>query len=361
MVRGYASFHDILCHIYMIEFDSILKKRGFDMRADRLLSIMLLLQVHQRVTARELAQRLEVSERTIHRDMEALSMAGVPVFAERGASGGWALVEEYRTNLTGLNKSEIQALFLTKPSRLLSDLGLDKASDGAFIKLLAALPAMYRSDAEYARQRIYVDTAGWIRSEEAIPFLPMLQAAVWQERRLRITYDRGDCDAVERTVDPLGLVAKGSVWYLVAAVDGQVRSYRISRVRDAEVIDEPCVRPKGFDLAAYWEQNTASFKAALPLYQTTVRVRSEVFPRLPFAGRFARIERADKPDQDGWMKVSLRFDVEEMACEYVLSFGAQMEVLEPPSLREKVIKMAESVVAFYAEKLHAPSAKSERA
>ena len=121
------------------------------MRADRLLSIMLLLQVHQRVTARQLAQRLEVSERTIHRDMEALSMAGVPVFAERGSTGGWALVEEYRTNLTGLNKSEIQALFLTKPARLLADLGLDKASDGAFIKLLAALPAMYRSDAEYVR------------------------------------------------------------------------------------------------------------------------------------------------------------------------------------------------------------------
>ena len=329
------------------------------MRADRLLSIMLLLQVHQRVTARELSRRLEVSERTIHRDMEALSMAGVPVFAERGASGGWALVEEYRTNLTGLNKSEIQALFLTKPSRLLSDLGLDKASDGAFIKLLAALPAMYRSDAEYARQRIYVDTASWTRSEEAIPFLAMIQAAVWQERRLRITYDRGDCDAVERTVDPLGLVAKGSVWYLVAGVEGEVRSYRISRVRDAEVIDEPCTRPKEFDLAAYWEQNTASFKAALPRYQTTVRVRAEVFPRLLFAGRFARIEQAGAPDKDGWIKVSLRFDVEEMACEYVLSFGAQIEVLEPPLLRDKVIKMAESVLAFYAEKLHAPSAKSE--
>lgn len=329
------------------------------MRADRLLSIMLLLQVHQRVTSRELARRLEVSERTIHRDMEALSMAGVPVFAERGAGGGWSLVEEYRTNLTGLNRSEIQALFLTRPSRLLSDLGLDKASDGAFIKLLAALPAMYRRDAEYARQRIYVDAAGWTRSEEAIPYLPMIQEAVWQERKLRITYNRGDCEAVERLVDPLGLVAKGSAWYLVAAVDGEMRSYRISRVRDAEVIDEPCVRPKGFDLAAYWEQNTANFKAALPRYEATVRVRSEVFPRLPFAGRFARVEQADKADRDGWMKVSLRFDVEEMACEYALSFGAQMEVLEPPSLREKVIKMAESVVAFYSEKLHAHSDLAE--
>ena len=326
------------------------------MRADRLLSIMLLLQVHQRVTARQLAQRLEVSERTIHRDMEALSMAGVPVFAERGSSGGWALMEEYRTNLTGLNKSEIQALFLTKPSQLLADLGLDKASDGAFIKLLAALPAMYRSDAEHARQRIYVDTASWSRSDEAIPFLHMLQEAVWQERRLRITYDRGSCaEVTERVVDPLGLVAKGSVWYLVAAASGEVRSYRVSRVRDAKLTDEPSARPKEFDLAAYWEQSTIRFKANLPRYRMMARVRSEIIPRMPYAGRFARIEEADAPDEDGWAKVSMSFDIEEMACEYALSFGAQMEVLEPPSLREKVIKMAESVIAFYAQKARSAS------
>jgi len=329
------------------------------MRADRLLSIMLLLQVHQRITARELARRLEVSERTIHRDMEALGMAGVPVFAERGSTGGWALVEEYRTNLTGLNKSEIQALFLTKPARLLADLGLDKASDGAFIKLLAALPAMYRSDAEYVRQRIYLDTAGWSRTEESVAFLPVIQQAVWQERKLRFTYDRGDCPAAERLVDPLGLVAKGSAWYLVAGVEGDVRSYRVSRVKDALVTDDPSVRPKEFDLAAYWEQSAASFKANLPQYRTTVRVRREIFPRIGFAGRFARIEQADQPDEAGWVKVSIRFDVEEMACEYVLSFGAQMEVLEPDSLREKVIKMAEGVLAFYAEKSRS-AASSDR-
>src|ERR1051325_4713574 len=127
------------------------------MRADRLLSIMLLLQVHRRLTARELANRLEVSERTIHRDMDALSGAGIPVFAERGSGGGWALMEEYRTNLTGLNKEEIQALFVMNSPRLLADLGLSKASDAAHIKLRAALPSMSRGDAEYARQRIHID------------------------------------------------------------------------------------------------------------------------------------------------------------------------------------------------------------
>jgi len=320
------------------------------MRADRLLSVLLLLQVHRRLTARELAKRLEVSERTIHRDMEALSAAGFPVFAERGAGGGWMLVEGYRTNLTGLNKDEIQALFLTKPLRLLADLGLEKASDAALLKLSAALPSMHRNNAEHARQRIHVDVTGWNRSNESIESLPALQEAVWQERKLRFTYQRGGgCDPVERLADPLGLVAKGSVWYLVAAVDGEIRSYRVSRVMDAVITEEACVRPKGFDLADYWEQSTVSFKANLPRYQATVRVHPEVFPRMSLAGRFARIEHVAEPDADGWSKVSMRFDVEEMACEYALGFGSNLEVLEPETLRQKVVSAAESVIAFYAQ------------
>lgn len=317
------------------------------MRADRLLSIMLLLQVHQRITSRELARRLEVSERTIHRDMDALSGAGIPVYAERGSGGGWALIEEYRTNLTGLSPTEIQALFLTRPSRLLADLGLDKASDAALIKLRAALPAMYRDTAEYARQRIYVDPTGWSQAEDSILFLRVIQQAVWQARKLRFTYQRGDCDAVERLVDPLGLVAKGSVWYLVAAIDGDIRSYRVARVRDAEVLDEPCARPQDFDLAAHWEQSTAKFKAHLPRYQATVRVAPEVFPRLRYAGRFARLEQVGEPEADGWRTIAMRFQFEAEAVEYVLSFGTRIEIVEPIDLREKVIAAAESVIDFY--------------
>lgn len=319
------------------------------MRADRLLSVLLLLQVHRRQTARELAKRLEVSERTIHRDMEALSAAGFPVFAERGSGGGWMLVEGYKTNLTGLNRDEIQALFLTKPLRLLADLGLDKASDAAMLKLSAALPSAHRDNAEHARQRIHIDITGWNRSDEAVRNLSVLQQAVWQERKIEFTYQRGGgCDAVERLADPLGLVAKGSVWYLVAVVDGDIRSYRVSRVLSAELTDEPCVRPKGFDLAEYWHQSTASFKAQLPRYQATVRAHPDVFPRMSFAGRFARIEHAYPPDPDGWIRVAMRFDVEEMAVEYALSFGSKMEVLEPETLREKVINAAKSVITFYA-------------
>src|SRR5215211_1603985 len=144
------------------------------MRADRLFSIVLLLQSYRQLTARNLAHRLEVSERTIHRDMEALSGAGIPVVAERGTGGGWSLLGEYRTNLTGLNEAEIQSLFVTKPARLLADLNLEKASEGALLKLLAALPSVYRRGAEYARQRIYIDVGGWNRSEETVPLLHLL-------------------------------------------------------------------------------------------------------------------------------------------------------------------------------------------
>jgi predicted DNA-binding transcriptional regulator YafY len=319
------------------------------MRADRLLSILLLLQVQRRITAGELAKRLEVSERTIYRDMEALSAAGIPVAAERGAGGGWILLEPYETNLTGLNVAEIQALFLTKPARLLADLGLGQAYEAAVIKLLAALPSMNRHDAEYVRQRIYVDSAGWQPSEANGAAFPVLQEAVWQERKLQLSYQRSDGTPVQRCVDPLGLVAKGSVWYLVAGVEGEARTYRVSRVIEAVMTDEPSVRLEGFDLAAYWNQSAADFKANLPRYMVTVRIHPSILPRIHYTGRFARIEQLYPPDEDGWTRAEIRFDVEEEACGYVLGFGARIEVLEPAVLRERVIREAEGVVAFYAE------------
>jgi predicted DNA-binding transcriptional regulator YafY len=321
------------------------------MRADRLFTIVLLLQSHRQLTARSLARRLEVSERTIHRDMEALSGAGIPVVAERGTGGGWSLLGEYRTNLTGLNEAEVQSLFAVKPSRLLADLNLDRAAEGALLKLLAALPTMHRRGAEYARQRIHLDVTSWNRAEEAAPLLHTLQEAVWQERKVRMSYERGECEATERVVDPLGLVAKGSVWYFVAGVEGgEVRSYRVSRVARAELLDEPSSRPADFDLASFWEQSAAKFRAHLPSYQARVRVRREAVKLLPFAGRFARIEEVGEPDHEGWVEVSLRFDVEEMACAYALGFGTQLEVLEPESLCEQVCAAARGVVAFYGRK-----------
>ncbi len=318
------------------------------MRADRLISIVLLLQAHHQLTSRDLASRLEVSERTIHRDMEALSGSGIPVLALRGTNGGWSLLGEYRTNLTGLNEAEIETLFVTRPSKLLADLRLEKAAEGAMLKLLAALPVTYQRAAERARRRIYVDVGGWARKEEAVPLLPTLQESVWLERRLAFSYDRGpDCEPAERVCDPLGLVAKGSVWYLVAVVGSDIRTYRVSRILRAEVLQEHAVVPADFDLAAYWQASSAKFKSSLPNYTARFRVAPDVFQFLPFAGRFARVSETYETDADGWRRVAVSFDVEEMACQFALSFGPKLEVLEPETLRTKVIQAAKETVEFY--------------
>lgn len=319
------------------------------MRADRLLSILLLLQVHRRMTARELAKRLEVSERTIYRDIEALSAAGVPVMAERGVGGGCSLLPEYRTNLTGLTGPEIQAIFLTSPTHLLADLGLRQASEAAFIKLLAALPAISRRGAEYVRQRILIDTIGWHRSEEHAVCLPVLQEAIWQERKIVFTYQRNDAVIIEREADPIGLVAKGSAWYLVALVDGELRNYRASRIQVARMTDEPCQRPPNFDLIAYWEQSSSNFVANLPRYPVVARATPGALQRMQYALRFARIERTDPPDSDGWSKIIINFENEIEACAVMLSFGAEIEVIEPAEAREQVIAMARDVIEMYQE------------
>jgi predicted DNA-binding transcriptional regulator YafY len=320
------------------------------MRADRLLSILLLLQVHRRMTARELAKRLEVSERTIYRDMEALSASGIPVTAERGTGGGIVLAEAFRTNLTGLNSTEIQALFLGRPTHLLTDLGLRQASEAALIKLQAVLPSVVRQNAEYVRQRIYVDVAGWQRpGEEQLTYLPLLQEAIWQERKVSIGYQRED-KAVERVLDPLGLVAKGRLWYLVAAVEGEPRTYRISRIQQARLLDEPCTRPPDFDLAAYWQRSSAEFMANLPRYAVSVRATQRALDRVIHTGRFIRLEQVGEADEHGWHDARLTFEVQEEACGYLLSFGTEMKILEPLELREQVIRLAWDLAAFYAQR-----------
>ena len=318
------------------------------MRADRLLSIVLLLQANHQMTSRDLATRLEVSERTIHRDMEALSGVGIPVTAERGSGGGWSLLGDYRTSLTGLTEPEIQSLFLTTSTKLLSDLHLDKAANGALLKLLASLPSRFREGAERARQRIHIDVSGWSRREEAVPLLPVLQEALWTERKLLITYLRGEhSEPVERLISPFGLVAKGSVWYLVGAVEGSVRTYRVSRVSFAKVLDVMAPIPVDFNLAEYWEQSSSTFKSNAPKYLASFWVSPAVVLRLSFAGRFARVMETDETDARGWKKVHVGFDVEEMACEYAASFGPNVEVIEPVTLREKVIAMTKATLEFY--------------
>jgi predicted DNA-binding transcriptional regulator YafY len=319
------------------------------MRADRLVSLLLLLQTHGRLTAQELARRLEVSERTIYRDVSALSMAGVPIYAERGPGGGCALMEGYRTSLTGLTGAEARTLLIAAGAGPLADLGLGGALEAALLKLLAALPAAHRDDAQRARQRVHLDPVGWTQPEPA-PQLGTIQEAVWGDRRVRLSYRKGNGEHVEHVVDPLGLVAKASVWYLVGAVAGDLRIFRVSRVRSAEAMDEPCRRPEGFDLAAYWAESSARFRESWAQYPVTVRASPQLVAIMPqlFGERAqALIERAGAPDAEGWIALTLTFESFDAALGRVASFGTMAEVLEPRELRAALLELARGIVEFY--------------
>jgi predicted DNA-binding transcriptional regulator YafY len=316
------------------------------MRADRLLSILMLLQAHGRMSAPALAQRLEVSERTVHRDMEALSQAGVPVFAERGRHGGWALLDPYRTDLTGLTESELRSLVIAAAPSVLADLGLGEAADRAFIKLLAGLPEARRRSAESARGYLYIDPSGWRRPDEAAPFLGTLELALRTGRQVAMSYERAyDRSVVERVANPLGLVAKGSVWYLAATVEGKARTYRASRIRAVTILDMPAERPDGFDLATFWAESSAEFRAALPIHRVVVRVAPEATSRVRLGWRFATVESETPPDAEGWVTFTMRADSEEIAVEAVLSLGGDVEVLDPPDVRERALERARELVA----------------
>lgn len=323
------------------------------MRADRLLSLLLLLQARGRMTAQELSEKLEVSERTVYRDLSALGMAGIPVYAERGPGGGCSLMEGYRTNLTGLTESEVHTLFMSGAASPLKDLGLAPAMEAALLKLLAALPKQRRGEAERARQRLHVDSAGWGRPGDAVPHLRALQEAVWQDRRVRMVYRHGKDEGRDesgRVVEPLGLVFKANIWYLVAHSAGEPRVFRVSRVADVAPLDETFERPATFDLAAYWAESSARFEASWQRYPATLRVSPELMPELHFYfsdGTHAPLEQAGPPDAAGWVTLAFTFDSFEAARTRVLGFGTLVEVIEPAELRAGVVELAASVARFY--------------
>jgi predicted DNA-binding transcriptional regulator YafY len=315
------------------------------MRADRLLSILLLLQVHRRVTARELARRMEVSERTILRDMDALSSAGVPVWSERGLGGGWSLTDGYQTRLTGLTAAEIQSLFLARPAGLLADLGLEHEAEAALIKLQASLPKASRPQADFARERLLIDNRGWRDPAESIACLPILLDALCRERKLRFVYHRVLCEAAERIADPLGLVAKGSTWYLVARTEGDPKTYRVSRIRDAALMGERACRPAEFDLAQYWQNSVTEFRQKLPCYYATFLVTPETMRWVRYRGWRLEEETVDRDR----VRVRLRFDAEAEALQFALSFGGDIEVIDPAELRARLVESARAILAQYAE------------
>jgi len=315
-------------------------------RAERLLRLLLLLQAYDSLTAGELARRLEVSARTIQRDLDSLSLAGVPVYASRGRGGGWTLARDYRTRLNGLTPAEAMAVFVGTTAHVLADLGLNAAAGSAFAKLLSALPANARKDAEYARARVLVDHADWQGTSQASPHLAALRQALWEQRRVQVCYDG-------RTVRlaPLGLVAKGSTWYLVAARDdGEIRTYRVPKITSAALAEQTFERPPGFDLAAHWASAYDRFLATRPVYPVRLRVQTPAAHRLSWAPSTTITEAAQRAD--GWSDVTMTFENAFEAATFLLGMAGDAVVVAPDELRERIRTAADRLARLHSDRHH---------
>ncbi|MEK4515215.1 YafY family protein [Paenibacillus sp. FSL H8-0122] len=315
------------------------------MRADRLITIVQILQSRGKISSKELAQTLEVSERTIFRDMEALSFSGIPVLAERGREGGWRLAEGYRNSLTGMNTKEIAALLVPADPAILHALGIQEEFSSAARKLQAVATRQPVTPFSFLSQRIHIDGAGWHPSGETYPCLTALQGALWENRKVSITYLRGE-DAAERLVAPLGLVVKRGVWYLVAGHDSELRTYRVSRITEAKVTDELFELPEDFDLSRYWETSTAAFKSALPRYPSSLLVREQTMKELQ-KERYVALLHKEPSEAPGWIRAEVEFNTPESACRIILSLGQGIKVTAPPELADTVAAALREAAALY--------------
>ncbi len=321
------------------------------MRADRLLSLLILLQTRGRMSASQLAAELEVCERTIYRDIVALSTAGVPVYGEAGPEGGYRLLDSYRTNLTGLSEGEARALFMLNMPSPLTKLGLSQELKAAMLKLTAALPETRRQDEERVRQRYYIDSSWWDQTDEPLPHLQTIQQAVWEDRKLKITYIPLFDVKIEREVDAYGLAAKSGSWYLVFARAGRVRARRVADLLEARLCAEKFVRPIDFDLGDFWNNWCTEEEQNSCRYLVTVRVTKRALPSvLRRFGTQVRDQLANAPhcEDDGCI-LNLSFRWIDEARERLLPFGSGVEVLEPYTLRASIGDIAEQTARLYRE------------
>lgn len=317
------------------------------MRADRLMNVMILLQNRGKMTAKELANELEVSERTILRDMDALSAAGIPIVSDRGKEGGWRLLDNYRSKLSGLNIDDVKSLFLFPPAALLEDLGMNSQALDTRQKLLAAIPGVFRGEAQAMWERIHIDSDTWRQTKEKVHTLKTIQQAVWESNKLTILYERADGEQKERLVEPLGLVAKGNRWYLIAARNGEMRNYRVSRIHTAKIENEAFKRPPQFHLAEYWEQSKAEFIQHLPKYDVQAEIHPSIVNRMNYTGKFVQFIKTERPKKEEWIRATLQFNDKQEAIEFMLGFANKVKVISPEELSKEVVSSAMSVIEFY--------------
>ncbi|MFF1420730.1 helix-turn-helix transcriptional regulator [Streptomyces sp. NPDC058280] len=338
------------------------------MKSSRLLSILLLLQTRGRMTAAQLAEELEVSVRTVYRDIEALHLAGVPLYGDAGHSGGYQLLAGYRTRLTGLSAGEAEALFLSGIPGPAAELGLGSVLAAAQLKLRAALPAELRAQADRMSSRFHLDAPGWYAPDDEVPYLPQVADAVWHSRVLDIRYRRWkEPTDVDRCLEPYGLVLKAGRWYVIAGARAEAgagagaeagsgprgprdvgpRTYRIDQILDLAVRDEKFEPPHDFDLAGHWQRHQADFHARLHRGQAVVRLAPRVASRLSEAAVAGTV--AFEPD--GWTRAVLPIESLDRAHGEFLALGADIEVIGPPELRARLAETTRVLAARYASAL----------
>ena len=322
------------------------------MLASRLLSILMLLQTRGRMSAAALAREFEVSVRTIHRDIDQLSAGGVPVYADRGRAGGFALMDGYRTKLTGLTQPEAEAIFLAGLPGPAAQLGLSDLLSAARLKLLAALPANVQPDAERIASRFHLDPTAWFRAADTLPQLPVVARAVWSAHYLKLRY-RNMGEVYARKLGPLGLVLKGGVWYLVAQSNKSIRTYRVAAMIDAELTDEKFVRPKKFDLAAHWDSAARAYEEGTYRDEADVRLSPRGMARLDQLGEYPK-ERAaataGPPDGDGWVRCKLPVEPGDHGLRELMRLGDEIEILGPPATRKRMAELARMIAARHGRK-----------
>ncbi len=307
------------------------------MLASRLLSMLMLLQTRGRMSAADLAREFEVSIRTVYRDADQLSAAGIPIYAERGRSGGFQLLDGYRTKLTGLSQAEAESLFLAGLPGPAAELGLADLLSQARLKLLAALPSTVQPGADRIAQRFHLDPSAWFHDAKPLPSLPTIAHALWSEHVLKLAYRRaGETGTVSRKLAPLGLVLKGGVWYLVAQSGRAIRTYRAANIQDAEITEETFARPRGFDLAAHWAKASRDYETGVYRERAEIKLSPRGVALLELLGPYvgeAHAKTASRPDAEGWVRSTIPIESIEHGARDLMRLGRDVEVIGPPLLR----------------------------
>jgi len=320
------------------------------MRADRLISIVMLLQTRERITADELSRELEVSPRTIYRDITALIVAGVPIYTDRGPGGGIALLESYRTSLNGISEDEAKALFMVSIPEALVELGFGQKLKSALLKLAVALPPKQQMVQMHTQQRIYLDSTPWTQKDEQTPHIGIIHQAVWQDNLVRLVYQGSFDTQIEVEIEPLGLVAKMNTWYLFGRDRGYLRVIKIADILQVQTLAQSFTRDEDFDLATFWKEWCKASQDRRSVYVVQIRAAPELYSKLHlYLGEAVKytISNTEPEDSRGWHLVTILFENFFRARESILNFGNAAEVLEPEALKLSVIDFARQIVDFY--------------